>query len=239
MFDLDAQRRGWRDALLREDALGPTEVDELEDHLLSEIEVLETAGLSEEEAFWVAAKQVGDKDALALEFGKVNRKAVWSKRAQWMLAGYLAVTFLAAFIKASSNGVAILVASFNDDASVTAVTYIGTSALLFVLILFLVVTYVRREPVSHDWIQRSLERARRNVALSAVAAAVAVLLLWFLGVVSQSVLTHRLTHTLSMGVEMSNYGSFSTYTAYFRLLVSVLLPPAVIVAILRLQATRR
>ena len=239
MFDLDAQRRAWRDALLGENALGPDEVDELEDQLLSELETLTPLGLSEEEAFWVAAKRVGDHSALATEFGKVNCKAVWSKRAQWMLAGYLAVTLLAALIEASSNGAAILVASFSNDASVTAVTHIGTSVLLFVLILFLVVTYVRREPVSRDWIRRSLERARRNVALSAVAATVVVLLLWFLGVVSQNVLTHRLIYTLSMGVEMSNYGSFSIYTAYFRLLVSALLPPAVIVAILRLQAARR
>ena len=95
MFDLDVQRRAWRDALLGENALGPDEVDELEDQLLSELETLTPLGLSEEEAFWVAAKRVGDHSALATEFGKVNCKAVWSKRAQWMLAGYLAVTLLA------------------------------------------------------------------------------------------------------------------------------------------------
>ena len=237
MFDLDAQRRGWRDALLGEDALGPIEVDELEDQLLSELETLTPLGLSEEEAFWVAAKRVGDHSALATEFGKVNRKAVWNKRIQWMLAGYLVAIVLSTFVSAVSNGAALLVASLSRSASLTASVYMGANILLVILILFLVTVSTRQE-FSQNRVQRLLERARQNIVLSAVVVTIAVLFLRFLGVLSYNNLASALTYELTRGVEASNYGPFLVYTDYFRLLVWVLLPPAVIVAIWRLQRAR-
>ena len=237
MFNFDAQRRAWRDTLLREDALGPSEVDELEDHLLSEIEVLETAGLSKEEAFWVAAKRVGDHSALATEFGKVNRKAVWSKRIQWMLAGYLVVMVLSTFVSAVSNGAALLVASLSRSASLTASVYMGANILLVILILFLVTVFTRQE-FSQNRVQRLLERARQNIVLSAVVVTIAVLFLRFLGVISYNNLASALIYELARGVEASNYGPFLVYTDYFRLLVWVLPPPAIVVAIWRLQTVR-
>ena len=236
-FDLDAQRRKWRGALLCEDTLGPDEVDELEDQLLSELETLTPLGLSEEEAFWVAAKRVGDRSALATEFGKVNRRAVWSKRIQWMLAGYLVVIILSAFASALSNGAALLAASLSRSASLTASVYIGVNVILVVLTLFLV-TVATQQEFGQNRVQRLLERARRNVVLSAVVVTIAVLFLQSLSVLGYNNLNSALTYELARGVEASNYVFFLVYTDYFRLLVSVLLPPAIVVAVWRLQAAR-
>ncbi len=240
MFDLDAQRRGWRDALLREDALGPDEVDELEDHLLSELETLKAVGLSEEEAFWVAAKRVGDGDVLALEFGKVNRRAVWSKRAQWMLAGYLTAVLLTALFSALSNGAALLVASLSHSASFTALVYISANVLLVVFTLFLAVTSVKQELGGWKRLRGPFERAQQNIFLSAVAVTLTMLFLRLLGVAGYRLLDRALTYEVvrGWGYERSEYVHFLAYTDGFRMFGLVLLPAAVVMAMWQLRRAR-
>ncbi|MET2984365.1 permease prefix domain 1-containing protein [Aureibaculum conchae] len=48
--------------------------NELESHILEEIEQLQKIGLVEEEAFLIAKKRMGNTDMLTQEFSKVNRK---------------------------------------------------------------------------------------------------------------------------------------------------------------------
>jgi hypothetical protein len=53
---IEAQIGEWRSYLLRRRSIGGTDVDELEDHLRTEISELGAAGLSGDESFLVALK---------------------------------------------------------------------------------------------------------------------------------------------------------------------------------------
>ena len=52
----------WRAYLRRRQAIHAVDVDELEDHLRSQVSDLRAAGLDEEEAFLIAVKRIGDLD---------------------------------------------------------------------------------------------------------------------------------------------------------------------------------
>jgi hypothetical protein len=91
MFDLDAHIRDWRHQLLQHESVAPSEVDELESHLRDTVEELSTA-LEPDEAFLLATRRVGSPDVVALEFSKINGARTWTRRAQWMLAGYLVMS---------------------------------------------------------------------------------------------------------------------------------------------------
>lgn len=71
----------WREYLLRRPAVRPADVEELEDHLRSQIEALRGAGLNEEEAFLVAVKRLGDQDALAREYAVEYSERLWKQLA--------------------------------------------------------------------------------------------------------------------------------------------------------------
>lgn len=60
---------------------------ELETHLRDAIAPLRGSGLSDEEAFIIAAKRLGKNSQLEAEFAKQNRRSVWLDRALWILLG--------------------------------------------------------------------------------------------------------------------------------------------------------
>ena len=86
-FDLDQHIQSWRENLGQSPAVRGENLNELEAHLRDSVSALQLRGLSGEEAFMVAAKRVGAGGLLAVEFGKVNRHAVWIDRMLWMLVG--------------------------------------------------------------------------------------------------------------------------------------------------------
>ena len=69
----------WRQYLLRRPAVRPADVEELEDHLRSQVEALRGAGLDEDEAFLVAVKRLGDQDGLAREFAVEYSERLWKQ----------------------------------------------------------------------------------------------------------------------------------------------------------------
>ena len=69
----------WRQYLRRRQAVHPADVEELEDHLRSQIDALRGAGLDEEEAFLVAVKRLGDQDTLAREFALEYSERLWKQ----------------------------------------------------------------------------------------------------------------------------------------------------------------
>ncbi len=88
-FDLNRSIREWRETLEPSGAARANDLDELEHHLRDSIERLRAKDLSEEEAFFVAARRVGSPEILTREFAKVNSGRVWQARLCWMLAGLL------------------------------------------------------------------------------------------------------------------------------------------------------
>jgi hypothetical protein len=81
---IEAQIREWRSYLLRRRTIHDVDVDELEDHLRSEISELGDAGLSNDESFLVAVKRLGSVNELAMEFAREQSSRLWK---QLVLAG--------------------------------------------------------------------------------------------------------------------------------------------------------
>lgn len=69
----------WRSYVRRRQAIHAVDADELEDHLRSQVATLREAGLSEDEAFLIAVKRIGDLDELSREFAQEYSERLWKR----------------------------------------------------------------------------------------------------------------------------------------------------------------
>jgi hypothetical protein len=76
---LDAGIAEWRTYLRRRQAIHSADADELEDHLRSQAVALVQAGLTEDEAFLIAVKRIGELDALSREFAREHSERLWKR----------------------------------------------------------------------------------------------------------------------------------------------------------------
>jgi hypothetical protein len=117
---VEAQIAVWRRFVAGAPAVNGHDVDELEDHLRHQIAELNEAGLTSDEAFFVAVKRMGDLDAVSREFAREHSDRLWKQLlgsaedaspapSGWVAA--LAVAVAAAVV----IELARLVAGFPDD----------------------------------------------------------------------------------------------------------------------------
>jgi hypothetical protein len=78
-MSLESQVSEWRRFVISAPALNGHDVDELEDHLRHQIADLNAAGLSDDEAFMVAVKRMGDLDAVSREFAREHSDRLWKQ----------------------------------------------------------------------------------------------------------------------------------------------------------------
>ena len=76
---LDERIAEWRDYVSRRQAIEAADLDELEDHLRSQVTDLRNAGLDEEEAFLIAVKRMGALDALSEEYAREYSERLWKR----------------------------------------------------------------------------------------------------------------------------------------------------------------
>lgn len=76
---IEAQIREWRSYLQRRDTLHQVDVDELEDHLRSQMAELGASGLSTDESFLVAIKRIGSVNQLSREFARERSSRLWKQ----------------------------------------------------------------------------------------------------------------------------------------------------------------
>jgi hypothetical protein len=76
---LEEQIEQWRSYLRRRQAIRTNDVEELEDHLREQVSVLVDAGLSDDEAFLVAVKRMGNLDTLSREFAREHSERLWKQ----------------------------------------------------------------------------------------------------------------------------------------------------------------
>jgi hypothetical protein len=76
---LEQQIGQWRLYLQRRRAIRAPDVEELEGHLRDEVAALRNAGLSEDEAFFVAVKRIGSLDAVSREFAREHAERLWKQ----------------------------------------------------------------------------------------------------------------------------------------------------------------
>lgn len=69
----------WRSYVLRRQAIDANDVDELEDHLRTQVADLREAGLDEEEAFLIAVKRLGGLDSLSREYAREYSERLWKR----------------------------------------------------------------------------------------------------------------------------------------------------------------
>lgn len=76
---VDPQLALWREHMAKRAGVTEAEVDELEDHLLAEVDELTKSGLSDDEAFLVAVKRMGSQNDIAREFARENSQRLWKQ----------------------------------------------------------------------------------------------------------------------------------------------------------------
>jgi hypothetical protein len=76
---LEAGIAEWRSYVRRRQAIHAVDAAELEDHLRSQARALLEAGLTEDEAFLIAVKRLGDLDALSREFAREHSERLWKR----------------------------------------------------------------------------------------------------------------------------------------------------------------
>jgi hypothetical protein len=76
---VESQIAVWRTFVAGAPAVNGHDVDELEDHLRHQIAELNAAGLTDDEAFLVAVKRMGDLDAVSREFAHEHSERLWKQ----------------------------------------------------------------------------------------------------------------------------------------------------------------
>ena len=76
---VEAQIARWRAYLARRGAVRAVDVEELEDHLRSQMASLVDGGLSQDEAFLVGVTRMGALDSLAQEFAREHSNRLWKQ----------------------------------------------------------------------------------------------------------------------------------------------------------------
>lgn len=79
MTALETQLAQWRAAVLRGRAVTADDADELEAHLREQIADLRDAGLTDDEAFLVGVRRLGEVDALTAEFAREHGDRLWKQ----------------------------------------------------------------------------------------------------------------------------------------------------------------
>jgi hypothetical protein len=69
----------WRSYVSRGRAIDAADVNELEDHLRSQVADLQASGLSEEEAFLIGVNRLGRLDGIAREFAREHSERLWKR----------------------------------------------------------------------------------------------------------------------------------------------------------------
>ncbi|MGB4337821.1 MAG: permease prefix domain 1-containing protein, partial [Bacillota bacterium] len=78
-MDVESNIVAWKTEIATKSHLSVEDLAELEDHLRDEMEELQGAGLSEEEAFLVAARRMGSTSELAGELRQANLDKTWAQ----------------------------------------------------------------------------------------------------------------------------------------------------------------
>ena len=96
MFDLESAIATWRASAALQESITPAAADELEGHLRDQVADLAAAGLTDEEAFGVALRRLGQPTDLAPEFAAATPGTQWRRRIFWGILGYLEISVMLA-----------------------------------------------------------------------------------------------------------------------------------------------
>lgn len=94
MFQLKESIESWKQKLSDSNSFTNSDIEELESHLLEEVDLLKEKELTDEEAFYVASSRLGSIELLSSEFTKINTRSIYLKRVAWLIGGYILIIFI-------------------------------------------------------------------------------------------------------------------------------------------------
>jgi hypothetical protein len=153
MESVETQIAEWRAYVANAPGVNGHDVDELEDHLRHQIGELNAAGLTDDEAFLVAVKRMGDLDDLSREFAREHSGRLWK---QLILRGddepaLAAGGWVEPLVFAAAAAVAIQIARLAADFPDEEPTWFARNLSLFVL-PFLAGYFARRRQLdTQQW----------------------------------------------------------------------------------------
>jgi cytochrome c-type biogenesis protein CcmH/NrfF len=158
-FDLNEAIRRWQQNLGASPAFKADNLEELASHLRASIQKLAATGLSEEEAFLIAMRRLGERGALEREYAKVNSSRTWVMAAFWVVLG----VFVVDLRRAMESSFSILLMWNKPDPRQHAFTFFGVLSLMeygltALLILIAYRLAARREKGHNDFVRRCLDR---------------------------------------------------------------------------------
>ena len=227
MFDLNEEIAKWRTALAESEKCSKPDIDELETHLRDEIEQLTAAKLSQEESFLLARRRLGDAGSLENEFAKVNGGYILKRRLVWMVAGGLVYVLARSLGGAAGNASVLFAVLAGSRASVAGAIGVFAAALSFSVVLLLVYLVCER------W--RGISRFDRLACgLRGKIVLLGLVLLVVLMVGSIVLLS---SFVMDRTMPANEIGRIAEIFAYARLIVSLLLPVALVALLARLRTT--
>ncbi|MGK0186396.1 MAG: hypothetical protein ACI9R3_002179 [Verrucomicrobiales bacterium] len=205
MFTIDAAIESWRSELIASEGISKEAVAELELHLLDSVCDLESKGLTQEEAFLIAGRRLGNCDSLDREFSSVSPVTVWKRRVFWMLLGYVGLSTLLAVVGivgySGAMGAAVL-APKETVPAVSVVSY-GLTVILFVVTAILSWRYLLRDSLSR--IGAAFGRHPFKASFAAFLLLVSPKILWIVSsMVSIRILSLEEMGALAMHLSVSN-----------------------------------
>jgi hypothetical protein len=178
-------------------------------------------GLSEEEAYLVAAHRLGAPPELAAEYGKVNGGLRWARRLFWMLAGYVGLGLLFQTVASLGQWVSagFLVSGLADTVGIRVLLRVVVPVLLLMPVVVLASTTDGRRRLA-DAADALVQwaRGRPGVLLGLVIG------LYIVNMIARTggtVLQARLVDATTFGLE-------AYYLNCVRLVVGVLIPACVL-----------
>jgi len=226
MFDLNVAIINWRKALGAQPNFQKTDLEELEDHLREEIAELEQSGLSQEEAFLIASRRLGNPEDLNGEFAIADPERRRSFRLSWMITGALALVFLLLASEVLTNmGTGALLRFPGHPQSPFGLVGLGWfGGLMRMVLLILGAVFVWRL-VATD---RSAHKLK-NISGGKVAFGALLLVLLAMATRMGS------QHYFMMGThEMVDFGTISLVLAYFKMFMLIIFPVLLLVGLWRL-----
>ncbi len=148
MFDREKAMWDLRNQLATSDALSGDDLLELEGHLLDELDALALRGLSEEEAFLIAARRLGEPSAIAREYAKGHPIRTWRAPLFWSSAGAVLVLAGMALINSAMILTFSLGSRFNMNFALMNVLVWAEAFAAPAAFLAIAALYVRARPAS-------------------------------------------------------------------------------------------
>lgn len=111
MSDVNVSIRRWRDAMGSQESISADRLNELQDHLESELRNVPAQDLTDEERVLVAARCIGRPKNLEREFYDSDPSYVWRRRVLWMVVGVFVLAKLPAILMSLLTPLAFLALS--------------------------------------------------------------------------------------------------------------------------------